>query len=155
MKHPLFCIGLAALSSCALATTVNLATPGPTAYADTESAVTHPLSGWDNLTRFFTLSMEVETNANICVQVAFGCDANADGNLAPEETALVCGYDCGAWYARDERNGATPIASATFDLKPYFDPSWNAAKVTTRGSAAVSAVLVTEFKNNPMRIILR
>lgn len=170
MKHLLFSTEVTALSG-ALATTVNLAPPAPSAFADTESAVTYPLAGWDDLTRFYSLSMEVETNTVSCVQVAFGTDRNSDGDLAPEETAFVAGYDCGAWFAREESNvdAMVPIAcnrsfgnsthaigkiASTLDLAPIFDPAWNAVKVTMRGTAGSPTVTV-EFKNNPMRIVVR
>ena len=106
MKHrcitPSTLLGLVGTVLAAGAATVPLAPPPPSAFADTESAVTYPLVGWDDLTRFYSLSMEVETNAVSCVQVAFGTDRNSDGDLAPEETAFVAGYDCGTWFAREE-----------------------------------------------------
>ena len=172
MKHLLFAIGVTVLSG-SLATTVNLAPPAPSAFADTESAVTYPLAGWNDLTRFYSLSMEVETNAVSCVQVAFGTDRNSDGDLAPEETAFVAGYDCGAWFAREEGDlglgsrsrsrvefeasssgEAGRLPYAKIDLAPVFDPAWDAVKVTTRGTAGAPAIAV-EFKNNPMRISIR
>lgn len=170
MKHLLFATGVTVLSG-ALATTVNLAPPAPSAFADAESAVTYPLAGWNDLTRFYSLSMEVETNAVSCVQVAFGTDRNSDGDLAPEETALVAGYDCGAWFAREEGELGQGFRSrsrvedeglgsgsrsryARIDLAPVFDPAWDVVKVTTRGTAGAPAIAV-EFKNNPMRISVR
>ena len=161
------------VASVAVASTVPLPPPPPSAFADTESAVTYPLAGWDDLTRFYTLTMEVETNAVSCVQVAFGTDLNSNGDLAPEETAFVCGYDCGAWFAREERDlglglGSRPrvefdpsssgvagrLPCAKIDLAPVFDPTWDVVKVTTRGTAGAPAIAV-EFKNNPMRISIR
>lgn len=172
MKHLLLATGVAALSG-ALATTVNLAPPPPSAFADTESAVTYPLAGWNDLTRFYSLAMEIETNAVSCIQVAFGTDRNSDGDLAPEETAFVAGYDCGAWFAREEGDlglGSRSRSRVEFepsssgeagrlpyeriDLAPVFDPAWDVVKVTTRGTAGAPAIAV-EFKNNPMRISVR
>ena len=190
MKHrcitPSTLLGLVGTVLAAGAATVPLAPPPPSAFADTESAVTYPLAGWNDLTRFYSLSMEVETNAVSCVQVAFGTDRNSDGDLAPEETAFVAGYDCGAWFAREEgdlglgsrsrsrvedeglglgsrsRVEFEPSSSgeagrlpyAKIDLAPVFDPAWDAVKVTTRGTADAPAIAV-EFKNNPMRIVVR
>ena len=171
MKHLLFAVSVAALSPDTFATTVTLAPPAPSAFTDTESSATYPLSGWDALTRFYTLTMEVETNAVSCVQVAVGTDLNSNGNLAPEETAFVAGYDCGAWFAREEREvgfgsrsrvGFDPSSSgeagrlpcAKIDLAPVFDPTWNAVKVTTRGFVRAPSITV-EFKNTPMRISIR
>ena len=177
MKHrcitPSTLLGLVGTVLAAGAATVPLAPPPPSAFADTESAVTYPLAGWNDLTRFYSLSMEVETNAVSCVQVAFGTDRNSDGDLAPEETAFVAGYDCGEWFAREEGDlglglGSRPrvefepsssgeagrLPYAKIDLKPVFDPAWDVVKVTTRGTAGAPAIAV-EFKNNPMRISVR
>lgn len=152
-------------SSAALgATPLSLPSPPASAYADTESSVTHAFTGWDDLTRFFTLSLEVETNSNTCVQVALGSDRNADNNLAPEETDLIVGFDCGTWFIRNEKSTThetfavetdSSLCSRRFNLKPYFDPAWNTAKVTTRGTTNVHAVIFAEFKNNPFRLVLR
>ena len=175
MKHrcitPSTLLGLVGTVLAAGAATVPLATPPLSAFADTESAVTYPLAGWDDLTRFYSLSMEVETNAVSCVQVAFGTDLNSNGDLAPEETAFVAGYDCSAWFAREEREVgldsrsrvefdpsssgvAGRLPCAKIDLAPVFDPTWNAVKVTTRGFVRAPSITV-KFKNNPMRISIR
>lgn len=100
-KSPV-CLGIVGSVVAAHAASLPLPPPGSSVFADTESAVTYPLAGWNDLTRFYSLSMEVETNAVSCVQVAFGTDRNSDGDLAPEETAFVAGYDCSAWFAREE-----------------------------------------------------
>ena len=177
MKHrcitPSTLLGLVGTVLAAGAATVPLAPPPPSAFADTESAVTYPLAGWNDLTRFYSLSMEVETNAVSCVQVAFGTDRNSDGDLAPEETAFVAGYDCGEWFAREEGDlglgsrsrsrvefeasssgEAGRLSYAKIDLASVFDPAWDVVKVTTRGTAGAPTVTV-EFKNNPMRISIR
>ena len=80
---PVTLLGHVGIVAAAGAATVPLATPPPSAFADTESAVTYPLAGWDALTRFYTLTMEVETNAVSCVQVAFGTDLNSNGFSFP------------------------------------------------------------------------
>lgn len=170
----LACLGI---TFAADATTVSLPTPEPSPYADTESASTIPLSGWDDLTRFFTLSISSTVSPSNALQVALGVDRNADGDLAPEETELVCGCECEEWFVRDERTASTedtpgtsavgPVVSAhdpdtapttqsaVFNLRSVFNFNWNAAKVTRRGCGDFSATLTAEFKNNPLRIVLR
>ena len=153
MKHrcitPSTLLGLVGTVLAAGAATVPLAPPPPSAFADTESAVTYPLAGWNDLTRFYSLSIEVETNAVSCVQVAFGTDRNT------EETAFVAGYDCGEWFAREESVGeASRLPYAKIDLASVFDPAWDVVKVTTRGTAGAPAITV-EFKNTPRRIRIR
>ena len=48
----------------------------------------------------FTVALDATPTNN--VEVAIGTDANADGNLAPEEAAYVFGYDCGRWFERGQ-----------------------------------------------------
>ena len=82
------------------------------------------------------------TNA---VQVAFGRDADADGDLAPEETEVRVGCDCGEWLGGGE---------GAFDLKcPKL--SWNLAKVTTHNVAATNVAVFAKFYNTGFRLILR
>ena len=73
-----------------------------------------------------------ETNE---VLVAFGADADADGDLSIDEADIVFGCDCGAWYRADLRTGVA-MQQATNVLvmgKREFDPSWNRFKVVRRG----------------------
>ena len=39
------------------------------------------------------------------VEVAFGYDADQDGILAAEESGLTVGWDCGAWFVRNDCSG--------------------------------------------------
>ena len=52
-------------------------------------------------------SLEVVLTANATssnnVQIAFGVDADGDGALGSLEAEVVVGWDCGAWFVRDER----------------------------------------------------
>ena len=75
----------------------------PCEYADTEVStnlaidVSHENMG----------SLEVVLTANATssnnVQIAFGVDADGDGALGSLEAEVVVGWDCGAWFVRDER----------------------------------------------------
>ena len=183
MKHrcitPSTLLGLVGTVLAAGAATVPLAPPPPSAFADTESAVTYPLAGWNDLTRFYSLSMEVETNAVSCVQVAFGTDRNSDGDLAPEETALVLGVDCGTPFIRDEVEvvggggqrwfaSASSAQESTLDCSPsplvfnfsFKQPSavsqrLNFAKVTTRGRSPSAAEIAAEIRKPGKVLFLR
>lgn len=61
-------------------------------------------AGLDEL-RIFSLSLELDATPSNCVEVAFGRDADGDGNLSPVESAFALGWDCGAWFVRDEADG--------------------------------------------------
>ena len=84
------------------AITQALPTPPPSPHPDTESSVNVPLPDWPALGRRVSLTLTVNATPSNNVQIAFGQDTNADGNLAPEETALVLGVDCGTPFIRDE-----------------------------------------------------
>ena len=84
------------------AITQALPTPPPSPHPDTESSVNVPLPDWPALGRRVSLTLTANATPSNNVQIAFGQDTNADGNLAPEETALVLGVDCGTPFIRDE-----------------------------------------------------
>ena len=58
----------------------------------------------DNLWR---LLIELDATASNCVEVVFGADADGDGKLGVKEGELCVGWDCGEWFWRDRRGGAT------------------------------------------------
>ena len=104
-KLPVLCAGLIASAATAFAGEQNIPTPSPSGYVDTESSVDVPITDWTRLRRRFTLALAANTSPTGCVQVAFGRDTNGDECLEPEETELVVGNDCGAWFVRDELTG--------------------------------------------------
>ena len=78
------------MSVAACAATVSLAPPAPE-WADCE-AVTNaalPSATWQRR-GYFDVRLSVAAGTNL-VQVAFGCDADGDGELSYEETTLVVG----------------------------------------------------------------
>ena len=58
----------------------------------------------------FTLTIELDATASNNVEVAFGVDANGNATLDFEEREFSAGWDCGAWYYRDYRFGASEAA---------------------------------------------
>ena len=96
------------IASAAVAAEQILPSPPPSEFVDTESSVNVPLPTDEG--RRIRLSLAFEPTSSNAVQVAFGQDVNADGDLAPEETRLVLGVDCGEPFTREEfgqwRSGA-------------------------------------------------
>lgn len=88
------------IASAAFAAEQFLPTPPPSEFVDAESSVNVPLPTTEG--RHINLTLAFEPTPSNAVQVAFGHDLNADGDLAPEETHLVLGIDCGAWFIQDE-----------------------------------------------------
>ena len=153
---PALCAGILSLAATVKAASRTLPTPNPSGFADAESSRNVPLSGWNDETRNFVLTLAATTSPTSAVQVAFGCDANRDENLEPRETELVVGNDCGVWFVRNELTGQeTQLDALQTNLtlrvevgdgddtaaNPdgfFFSRRWDLAKVTTRGTCARS-----------------
>ena len=100
----------------ALATTRTIPLPHPSHYADTESSTNIALVGWNDQTRRFLVDLVAATTPSNCLELAYGTDANNDNILAPEETDLRLGLDCGEPFMRDEKNGeavSRPLEEST------------------------------------------
>ena len=136
----------------------------PSAWADTEVSTNLVFDAGVAEDNKFTLTISLANAAtNNCVEVAFGIDADGDGTLAPEESELAVGWDCGEWRLRDFRSGTVlqgTGAAATLTLAidlagadrsarsmegnvfagipapTFFNPAWNRARVTVRGETA-------------------
>ena len=107
--------GQLAIAASALAVEQPLPIPPPGISADAESSETVPiLTGGDRCVR---LTLDFVPALSNAVQVAFGQDENADGDLAPDETRVVFGVDCGEPFVREEfRRGRGQSLAAQFGL---------------------------------------
>ena len=161
-----------------------LPSPPPSAYPDTESEANVAVTNWPSLGRRVKLTLTANFTPSNCVQVAFGQDTNADGNLAPEETHLILGVDCGEPFARKEGRARTPaapqsqtneisfesdcgvpgghtlptnITSCVFRFKQpsAVDKRCTHAKVTTRGRGNSAAEIAAEITRPGVALILR
>ena len=70
-------------------------------YADTEVSTNVAFNAIRNDARHFGVSMDFSGTASNCVQIAFGRDADSDGDLSPCETRLVLGWRGGAYFIED------------------------------------------------------
>ena len=144
----------------ALATTRTIPLPPPSHYADTESSTNVALVGWNEQTRRFLVDLVAAATPSNCLELAYGTDANNDNTLAPEETDLRLGLDCGEPFLRDERfilHSPPPplLSTSSFDLSRLFDRDWNLVKVTTRGVFATPPTVKAIYKTNPLVFILK
>ena len=169
------------IAAAAFAAQRNLPTPGPSEYVDTESAANVAVTNWPGLGRRVKLTLSANFTPSNCVQVAFGQDTNADGDLAPEETHLVLGVDCGEPFARceskfggeveewnvqisfvganQESNHHSSTSASDFDFS-FKQPSAVAkrvthVKVTTRGRGNSAAEIAAEITRPGAALILR
>ena len=155
----------------ARATDCPLTTPPPSSYPDTESSVNVAVTNWPSLGRRVKLTLSANFTPSNCVQIAFGQDSDSDGDLAPEETHLILGVDCGEPFARWEvvvgsRSPAvewsnllctptTNIYDFTFKQPSAVSSRMNFAKVTTRGRGDSAAQIAAEIRKPGVALILR
>ena len=127
----------------------------PSEFADTEVSTNFTFAVGGGSNRRLVFSLELQASPSNNVEVAIGCDADNDGQISLNETALTVGYDCGEWFVRSAAKDSVTYSDAvdsgtfcrTYEVRSrHIDPSWNLAKVTRRGlgvsSENVSFVLV-------------
>ena len=105
-----------------LAATLNVGSLPPIEHSDCEVSTNVVLATSPEMSEMeFTLSL-FSTPSNV-VEVAFGTDADLDGDISRKEAELVVGCECGVWQIVDPKNGNKYI---------YGEPSgdsefkWNA-----------------------------
>ena len=146
-----------------------LPTPPPSEFADAESSVTVPLPATEG--RYLRLTLAFDPSPTNAVQVAFGIDANHDNDLAPEETAVRVGCDCGVWFAHEEvvvgspsptvewsnLHCTTTTTNYNYVLKQPSAGSarWTHAKITTHNLAATNLAVTANFYNQGFALLLR
>lgn len=113
------------IAAAAFAARRNLPTPSPSEFVDAESSVCVPLD--PSRGPLMRLRLAADFTPSNAVIVAFGTDADNDGDLSPEETDLRVGCDCEEWLAPN------PL---TLKLG-----QWNLAKVTTHNLTSTNLVV--------------
>ena len=155
----------------AFAAVRTLPTPPSSSYPDTESSVNVAVTNWPGLGRRVKLILSANFTPSNCVQIAFGQDTNADGDLAPEETHLVLGVDCGEPFARWEVvvgsrsptvewsnflcTPTTNIYDFTFKQPSAVAKRVTHVKVTTRGRGVTAAEIAAKVTRPGAALILR
>ena len=166
----------------ARATDCPLPTPPPSSYPDTESSANVAVTNWPSLGRRVKLTLSANFTPSNCVQIAFGQDTNADGDLAPEETHLILGVDCSEPFIRDESKSRVEVeqlnlltcsagqseqetnhhcshSSSIFAFR-FKQPSavssrMNFAKVITRGRGNSAAEIAAEITRPGVALFIR
>ncbi len=157
------------IAGAAFAARHDLPTPSPSEYVDAESCVNVPLPVTEG--RHIRLTLAFDPSPTNAVQVAFGIDSNHDGDLAPEETALRVGCDCGAPFVDgracrsatagmeyvDSISGGQglPALPLAFALKQPKAVRWDLAKVTTHNIADTNVTVTARFYDPGFILIVR
>ena len=134
-------------------------------YADMEVSTNIPFAvSFDAMSRM-NFSISLEASPSNCVEVSIGEDANADGNLSPEEAVYTFGFDCGRWYVRDadrdeergtgEEAGGRRVEKTFLLKKRRMDEAWDLVKVTRRGKAEVCELATVEGAKPGAALIVR
>ena len=124
-----------AATALASAAKIEVSALPPSEFADTEVSTNVALNINAARLERLTFAVAFESCGTNEVLVAIGADADADGNLSMDESDIVFGCDCGAWYRADLRTGEVDVATTNALVigKREFDPSWNLFKVIRRG----------------------
>ena len=140
-------------------------------YADTEVSTNISFEvSFDAMSRM-NFSISLDASPSNSVEVSIGEDANADGNLSPEESAYTFGFNCGRWFKRsaaddsevveDDNLGQTVFVTSghverNFLLKKRkLDESWNLVKVTRRGNGETCELAKVEGAKPGVALIVR
>ena len=153
--HKITILNVLLLFSGAVAFAVEVGSLPTSEYADTEVSTNFTFSVGEGGGRRLVFSLELQASPTNNVEVAIGHDANCDGHLSIDETALAVGYDCGEWFVRSAANdGVTYFDAATSGVfcRTYevrsrnVDPLWNLVKVTRRGLGVTNENVGVELK---------
>lgn len=159
MKKLLLTVGCL-VAGVTMARQQNLARPAPSQFADTEVSTNVPCVLDLPTLRQYRLALGLVGTPSNNVEVALGHDADGDGALSLDETALSLAWDCGEWMTRGigdqglgigeegqaqlvtdgpDTNGfvtaAIDVAVSKHRAKPawLYDRTWNLVRVTRRG----------------------
>ena len=104
MKKTMFLLATC-VATCACAKAMGPVPLEDAEFADTEASTNVPPPVCTSSPHAFSFTMDFAGSPSNAVEIAFGVDADADGALAPDEARLVIGWDCAAWFVRNETEG--------------------------------------------------
>ena len=107
-----FIIVMAAVGSC-LAKEVVVGTQNGSLFLDTEVSTNVAFNVGRSDAKIFEVKMELSGSVSNCVQVAFGRDADEDGDLAPDEADFVLGWRGGRYFVEDVAGECRRFAEAS------------------------------------------
>ena len=146
----------------------SLPTPPPSDFVDAESSLTVPLPTTEG--RHIRLTLAFDSSPTNAVQVDFGIDANHDNDLAPEETTLRVGIDCGQplWNGHPARSTTQPdqesnhhSSTSNFDstielqMPRSMEKRWTHAKITTHNLTITNLTVTANFYSKGFALLLR
>ena len=157
----------------------------PPEFADTEVTAHHRLEQPTQGLRALDFRLDFNGTPSNNVEVALGHDADGDGALSLDETALSLAWDCGEWMVRGEgssfakatedesgngislvtsepdTNGfvsaAVDVAVSRHKAKPawLYDRSWDLLRVTARGVDAPLERVTLSTRVSGMMVLIK
>ena len=105
------------------AVTLNVGSLPPIEHIDCEVSTNVVLATSPDMSEMeFTLSL-FSTSSNV-VEVAFGTDADLDGDISRKETELVVGFECGVWQIVDPKDGNKYIYAESLGENEFKWKTW-------------------------------
>jgi len=118
-----------------LAATLTLPALPPAGHADCEAATNVVLKASAER-RELAFDLAVSATASNSVEVAFGRDADEDGDLSRHEADLVVGWRCGSWFVVDGATGGRTDAEGAPGERELHWRSWASADDSLRSVSA-------------------
>ena len=161
----------------AVSAAVQVIQPPPSDFIDTEASTNVVFAPLQEDTRQYRLKFSGDFSPSNDLEVAFGGDADGNGDLSPEETEARLGIDCG--IRREEVVVGSPsptvewgnilcsTSTSNFDLSSTstsrFDlrltrnqqSSWNLMKVTRRGFFSTEPTVTLRSRKPGMMVIVK
>lgn len=91
----------------------------PVEFADTETVTNVPFTAWERGLREFRFDLEFAGTSSNNVEMAFGTDADGDGELSDGEMDVLAGWDCGELFIVNNATGER-VAEAAADGAHVF-----------------------------------
>ena len=122
------------IGSLLLAATLNVGSLPQVEHLDCEVSTNIVLATSPDMSEMeFTLSL-FSTPSNV-VEVAFGTDADLDGDISRKETELVVGSECGVWQIVDSNDGNKYIYAESLGDNEF---KWNAWMLKNHDSKKIN-----------------
>ena len=127
----LICVFAAAAGLCSFGLEISFLPSSD--FPDTEASTNFPFAVAAVPSHRLVFSLEFQSSASNNVEVAIGRDADCDGHLSLDETALAVGFDCGDWFVRG------PVAACRSGMEPCQNDAtriWRVERDRLRENAA-------------------
>ena len=141
--------------SCLFAAVFSFPSLPPAEYDDTEVVTNGVIQAIRSDARLFDFALELDATPSNNVEIAFGRDADADGELSRLEETLLVGWDCGEWKVVDCATGNEVCEDGTcgrtrLDWLVRFDADGVPGSLEAKAGGSVA---FADLATNPPRFV--